>query len=151
MTERDDQILFVDRNVADFIQRYAEKLEDIMPLVDEEALLRNSGLEGIEDEMDQLKFLAESIEAIMDQHEALAAEFDEKYAPDTIIEAAQLDRAETMAGLNADFGHRVRRAHGEIRLVSPEQAFDTLEECRNEIEELKMCDDCGDPCGELDD
>ena len=67
----------------------------------------------------------------------MADEFELNYEPDAIIAGQVAECDACKKAKQKDFEFRIRRAYGEVQLVGPEAAFCTLENCRQEIEEMR--------------
>ncbi|RLB93547.1 MAG: hypothetical protein DRH26_03630, partial [Deltaproteobacteria bacterium] len=113
--------------------------EELCLGVDEEAILRNSGIPDINSAMDDLEKKAAALENAEAAYElgckAFSVCFDEQRIP--LLEKALVDCDAAKAEKCQDFEFRIRKAIGLVELVSSVEAFDVLEECRNEIEEME--------------
>lgn len=129
---------YVNKMVTTLIERFKNKLYSVMPEINEEVLLRNSGIEGINAVMDAVEAADAAVKAAIEAHSSVVDAFQEEFGEriaelmSNACEEQDTDYKEKCD----DFEFRIRRAIGEVELVSSEAAFMTLEECRNEINDL---------------
>lgn len=135
--ELEKQIEFVRMNVENLVARHAKAVEEACGMLDEEAILRNSGLEGINEDMDVLESLIHRISTLSEEHDELRFEFDEKYNPDELVVAETKKCSNCMESQKADFDFRIRESLGQIYLGNREDALKTLSECRREVYDLE--------------
>ena len=136
--QHDKQIAFVRRMVKIFTDRHHNKLEDVTEALDEKSVIRTSGLENINRAMDVVEQTHGAIQKAVDAHEMAMKDFDAQYDDrlQEIMHAAQCDREDFMEEKRADFEYKINTAVGLIELVSSEKAFEVLEACRLEIENM---------------
>ncbi len=141
MTDNYEEILFVQHNVDNLIQRHKDTLDAACQVDDsaeyEENVLRTQGPEGIGDALDHLTKVATIVEDALVMHQELCKEFDENFRPDEILQAEAEKCNSCKEERQTDFEFRIRRAIGQVHLVSGEAAYETLEACRQEIEEIR--------------
>ena len=141
MTDNYEEILFVQSNVDNLIQRHKDTLDAACQVDDsteyEENVLRTQGPEGIGDALDHLRKVADIVEDAVEMHSKLCKEFDEKFAPDEILQAEAAKCNDCKEERQTDFEFRIRKAIGQVHLVSGEAAYATLEACRQEIEDIR--------------
>ena len=139
MQEFERESSFVNHMVTTLIDRYAEKLGSITPQVDEEAILRESGIKGINVDMDRLEDAYRAIDDALAHRDALAADFRETYneATNKLVKIAVKKLAEDCAEKCRKFEFKVREAIGLVELVGGPEAFAVLQECRQEIEDME--------------
>ena len=137
---------FVNHMVSTLIERYNNKLEEVTPGIDEEAVMRGSGIRGIGPAMDRIEHLLDAVDdafkavdVAVEAHRAGLEKFDQKFGEEctALCNEAEEALAKAMHAKRHDFEFRIRRAIGLVELVGGEEAFDVLEGCRWEIERLK--------------
>lgn len=126
---------FVEATVDNLIKHHAKKIESTTPQLIDEDVIRTSGIADINKAMNHVKTLAILANKADENYKAAADYFNSRYCTelDELLNTADQERADTITRAIEDFNFRIRKAIGLVELVDPTEAFDVLEECRNEI------------------
>lgn len=129
---------FVSNMVDVFIKRHTVKLHEATPLMDEEKIIRGSGIKGLSEMMDVVEHASAKIGKAQEAYNQVRISFDAAYgeAIKELLDAASRQYVATLAEKSQDFEFRIRKAIGEVELVNGHAAFLTLDACRNEINEM---------------
>lgn len=136
--EKQRNVGYVESMVQTLINRHYKRLQEITPALIPEDIIRASGIPGIAAALDEREKLMEAVhkaeDAFDEASRAFALDYHEQIG--ALEEEHESARTNAMIEKQRNFEFRIRKAIGLVELVSSVDAFDVLEECRNEIEEL---------------
>ena len=140
MTTTMEAKAFVNQHVTAFIAQHREKLNELYP--DNKSLrelMQELGYQHIVDAMEDLGAMDVEIEALIAKQVKAIQDFNTHYA--SIIHDAMKedDRAHSafLQKKQEKFEHKIRAAYGLVELVSTERAYEVLENCRQQIRDMK--------------
>ena len=129
---------FVRNTVKVLVKRFNDKLQETMPTICEETILRESNIKGINAAMDRVEEAHREIDDAKATYKAIVAEFHEMYgvANINLMRAAKEKRKASLIKQKEDFEFDIRYAIGLVELVDSAQAYDVLQQARIKIRDL---------------
>ena len=130
---------FVNRHVETFIVRHLKKLNELYPDKPLYELLQDLGEQHIVDAMKDIDAMYVEIEALIAKQIKATKDLNAQYASTIHDAMKEADRARSafLQEKQKEFEHKIRGAYGLVELVGSEEAYRLLEDCRNQIRDMK--------------
>ena len=138
MSQMDRATQFVNQQVESFTQRHAAKLMEVYHAPTEEEIIRSSGNKALIAAVEDTQNLEKTIIRMIEELDAVSEKYARKFGPtvERLIQEAMEKRSALLSEKQRDFEFRIREAIGLVELVSSTDAFNVLNACRNEIEQM---------------
>lgn len=134
----EEQRDFVNRHVKVFSDRHRAKLGHAFPMKTPEAIIQESGNAELIEAVTRFNLLEDELTTLQNRMAEAAEKFNKEFGPtvDQLVKDADMTRVTELQEKQDAFDYRLRTAIGLVELVSPERAYEVLEQCRQEIEQL---------------
>jgi hypothetical protein len=138
MSQMDRATQFVNQQVEHFIKKHQAKLMEVYPAPSEKEIIASSGNKALIAAVEDTLALEKTIIRMIDELEEVSAKYSLKFGStvEDLVEKAMAERSALLTAKQKDFEFRIREAIGLVELVSSEDAFNVLNGCRNEIEQM---------------
>lgn len=129
---------FVSRHVAEFTKRHWKKLNQVFPAPELEDTIKESGNTDLIEAAAYLDHLDSELEALENKRRVAIQDFENAFASvvDSLMCNACTAHSKTLQEKQESFDYQIRTAIGLVELVSSEDAYEILENCRRDIEDL---------------
>jgi len=138
MSQADRASNFVNLQVKHFTQKHMDKLQETYPVPSEEEIIRASGNKALIAAVEDTKTLEKTIIRMIEELDMVSEKYARKFGStvEDLVDKAMTERAAFLTAKQKDFEFRIREAVGLVELVSSADAFNVLNACRNEIEQM---------------
>jgi hypothetical protein len=129
---------FVAQHVGVFIKRHWRKLNQVFPAPELETTIKESGNTELLEAVAYLDNLDAELNALEKMRDEAIQDFKNAFGEtvDSLMCDACTEHSKLLEEKQTAFEYKVRTAIGLVELVSPKKAYEVLESCRSQIEDL---------------
>jgi len=134
----EEQRTFVHRHVGVFSDRHRVKLDQVFPVKTTKAIIQESNNRSLILAATRINNLEEGLVDLRNKLNEAIDEFNGTFGAtlNQLVHDSMTTRAVELQKKQDEFDYKLRMAIGLVDLVSPDRAYDVLESCRRQIENL---------------